>query len=149
MRSRSLIEQEAHRLSVSPYMEFRPYVPASEIPHILNQSALLLLLTNRADEGGPHGILTTKFFEYMAVEKPILCVRSDEGCLAETIQQTHSGLAATEVEEVCQFLLHYYQEWQINGKTTSKVDRSQLKQFSRQEQANQFATLIESCTQHG
>ena len=67
MRSRNLIEQEAGRLDVSAYMEFRPYVPASEIPQILNQSALLLLLTNRADEGGPHGILTTKFFEYIKI----------------------------------------------------------------------------------
>lgn len=149
MRSRNLIEQEAGRMDVSAYMEFRPYVPASEIPQILNQSALLLLLTNRADEGGPHGILTTKFFEYMAVEKPILCVRSDGGCLAETIQQTHSGLAATEVEEVRQFLLYYYKEWQENGYTTSKADKSQLKQFSRQEQAHQFAQLIENCTYHG
>ena len=93
--------------------------------------------------------MTTKFFESLAVEKPILCVRSDEACLAETIQRTRSGLAATQVEEVCQFLLHHYKEWQAQGYTTAQVDRSQLKQFSRQEQANQFAELIESCTHHG
>ena len=148
-RSQSIVEQEAIRFGMTKYMDFKSYVPAAEIPTILNQSSVLLLLTNKSGNGGPNGILTTKFFEYMAVEKPILCVRSDEACLAETIRLTHSGLAATQVEEVCEFLLHYYQEWQAKGYTTSAVDHDQLKQFSRQEQANQFAQLIENCTHHG
>ena len=147
--SQALIKQEAERLHVSDYMDYRGYVPASEIPRILNQSSILLLLTNKAGQDKLQGIMTTKFFESLAVEKPILCVRSDEACLAETIQRTRSGLAATQVEEVCQFLLHHYKEWQAQGYTTAQVDRSQLKQFSRQEQANQFAKLIESCTHHG
>ena len=147
--SQALVKQEAERLHVSDYMDYRGYVPASEIPRILNQSSILLLLTNKAGQDKLQGIMTTKFFESLAVEKPILCVRSDEACLAETIQRTRSGLAATQVEEVCQFLLHHYKEWQAQGYTTAQVDRSQLKQFSRQEQANQFAKLIESCTHHG
>lgn len=146
--SQSLIKQEADRFGVSPYMDYRGYVPAAEIPHILNQSSVLLLLTNKAEKNKLQGIMTTKFFEYMAVEKPILCVRSDEACLAETIQRTHSGLAATQVEEVCQFLLHYYKEWQVKGYTTSAVDHDQLRQFSRREQANLFAQLIENYTHH-
>lgn len=148
-RSQRLIEQEANRFGVSKYMDYKSYVPAAEIPAILNQSSILLLLTNQSGDGGPNGILTTKFFEYMAVEKPILCVHSDEACLAETIQRTHSGLAATQVEEVCDFLKQHYQEWQTKGYTTSMVDHNQLRQFSRQEQANQFAKLIENCTYHG
>lgn len=146
--SQSLIKQEADRFGVSPYMDYRGYVPAAEIPHILNQSSVLLLLTNKAEKNKLQGIMTTKFFESLAVEKPILCVRSDEACLAETIQRTHSGLAATQVEEVCQFLLHYYKEWQVKGYTTSAVDHDQLRQFSRREQANLFAQLIENYTHH-
>ena len=148
-RSQNIIEQEAIRQDVSKYMVYKSYVPAAEIPVILNQSAILLLLTNKSGNGGPNGILTTKFFEYMAVEKPILCVRSDEACLAETIQRTRSGLAATQVEEVSEFLLQHYKEWQAKGYTTSQADKSQLKQFSRQEQANQFAQLIENSMRHG
>ena len=48
--------------------------------------------------------MTTKFFESLAVEKPILCVQSDEAYLAEAIKETHSGLAATRVDEVYDFL---------------------------------------------
>lgn len=147
--SKALIEQEADRFGVSAYMDYRGYIPASEIPRVLNQSCVLLLLTNKAEKEKLQGIMTTKFFESLAVEKPILCVRSDEACLAETIQRTHSGLAATQVEEVCQFLLRYYNEWKTKGYTTSAVDRSQLRQFSRQEQANQFIKLINHCMYYG
>lgn len=57
---------------------------------ILNKSSVLLSLTNKFDTSGPKGFMTTKFFESLAVEKPILCVQSDEAYLAEAIKETHS-----------------------------------------------------------
>ena len=147
--SQALIEQEADSFGVSSYMDYRGYVPAAEIPHILKQSCVLLILTNKAEKDKLQGIMTTKFFESLAVEKPILCVRSDESCLAETIERTRSGLAATSVEEVCDFLRQHYTEWKEKGYTTSSVDREQLKSFSRKEQASQFAQLIENGMRHG
>lgn len=146
--SRRLIESEAARWEVGHFMDFPAYVPAAEIPTILHRSSVLLVLTNKARSGGPRGIMTTKFFEALAVEKPILCVRSDESCLAETIEQTHAGLAATHVEEVCDFLRIHYKEWQEKGYTTSSVDREQLRLFSRKEQAYQFAQLITNSIGH-
>ena len=86
---------------------------------------------------------TTKFFESLAVEKPILCVQSDEAYLAEAIKETHSGLAATRVDEVYDFLKHYYEEWQEKGYTTSPVNRDKLSNYSRKEQASQFARIFE------
>ena len=56
---------------------------------------------------------------------------------------------APELEEVSEFLLQHYKEWQAKGYTTSQADKSQLKQFSRQEQANQIAQLIENSMRHG
>lgn len=141
--SRPIIEREAERLGVSDFMEYHGYVDANEIPAILNRSSVLLSLANKCDAGGPKGVMTTKLFEFLAVEKPILCVRSDEACLAETIRETHSGLAATDTDEVCRFLLHYYEQWQRQGYTEVSVNRSQTARYSREEQAKQFVQLIE------
>ena len=146
--SRTIIEQEAARWQVGNYMAYHDYVPATAIPQVLNQSAILLVLTNKAGQGGPQGILTTKFFEYLSVEKPILCVRSDEGNLAAVIQSSQAGIAATESQEVCHFLLRHYQQWQQQGYTKASANQEILKQFSRKEQANQFARLIENYTHH-
>ena len=86
--------------------------------------------------------MTTKFFEALGVEKPILCVRSDEECLAQTIKETESGLAATNVEEVKNFILHYYNQWQEQGYTHVNVKNKEL--FSRQNQALQFEKIFNS-----
>lgn len=138
-----IISSEAMRYGVSSFMEMKGYVESSTIPKVLNQSSVLLLLTNKADTQGPKGIMTTKLFESLAVEKPILCVRSDESYLAETIQELNAGLAATNTDEVYDFLLHYYKEWKEKGYTTVDIRRDKLARFSRAEQARQFARIFE------
>lgn len=147
--SRKIITEEAKKYGVLSYMDFKGYVPASEIPSILNNSSVLLLLTNRAKGTGPKGVMTTKFFESLAVEKPVLCVRSDESYLARAINETQAGLAATHVKEVCHFLKAYYKEWKKNGYTSSLTDKSQLLRFSREEQAKQFIHIFEKTKMHG
>lgn len=147
--SRKIITEEAKKYGVLSYMDFKGYVPASEIPSILNNSSVLLLLTNRAEGTGPKGIMTTKFFESLAVEKPILCVRSDESHLAAAIHDTNAGLAATNTKEVCRFLKSYYKEWKEKGYTSSPIDKSKLLRFSREEQAKQFIHIFEKIKTHG
>lgn len=147
--SREIITEEARKYGVLPFMDFKGYVPASDIPSILNNSSVLLLLTNRAQGTGPKGVMTTKLFESLAVEKPILCVRSDESYLAEAIGETKAGLAATSVKEVCHFLKYYYKEWREKGYTSSPIDKNKLLRFSREEQAKQFIQIFEKINIHG
>jgi len=137
-----IIMGEAEKYNVLSYMNFKGYVSGAKIPHILNSSSILLLLTNRSTTNGPKGAMTTKFFESLAVEKPILCVRSDESYLAEAIEESHAGLAATHVEEVCEFLKQYYKEWKENGHTHSSIDKDVLHRYSRKEQAGQFTSIF-------
>ena len=82
----------------------------------------------------------TKFYEILGIEKPCLCLTSDEECLANAIQQTHAGLAATNVNEVKTFILEKYNEWQQNGFTRQAVINKEL--FSREKQAQQFEQLF-------
>ena len=134
-----LLAQQYH---VSHYMEYHNYVPPTEVPALLHSSAILLVLTNRADISGAHGIMTTKFFEALGVEKPVLCVRSDEECLAQVIKETNAGLAGTNAEEVADFILEKYDEWKTKGFTRQAVDQAQKRLFTRQYQAQQFEQLL-------
>ena len=84
----------------------------------------------------------TKFFEALGVEKPVLCVRSDEECLAQVIQETNAGLAGTNAEEVADFILDKYAEWKKNGFTHQAVNQEVKKQFTRQYQAKQFEQIL-------
>ncbi len=147
--SKLLIKSLAKEFKIDNYMDFYDYVPASEIPQILNCSSIILSLTNKSDANGPKGILGTKFFESLAVKKPILSVRSDESYIAESIQETNAGLAAINVEEVCFFIEKHYKEWQTKGYTTSPTDQESILRFSRKEQAGQFVEIFEKLSKHG
>ena len=140
--SKEVLSKLAENYQISDYMDYFEYVPAAQIPEILNHSSILLQLANKMSESGPKGIMTTKLFEALAVEKPILCVRSDEAYLEETINKTHSGIAARTEEEVYQFILTHYKQWEKEGYTYINVERENVKPFSRQKQADQFMQLF-------
>ena len=116
------------------------YIPRSELVKKMHQSSILMILTTPAKENGTHGIMGTKFYEILGVEKPCLCLNSDEECLAEAIKQTNAGLAATNIEDVKAFVLEKYQEWKQNGYTHQQVINKE--QFTRQHEAEQFEQLF-------
>lgn len=137
----------AQRYGVERVMRYHDYVDYRQVPALLHTASVVLVLSNRECAEGPHGVMTTKFFEALGVEKPVLCVRSDEACLAEVIRQTNAGLAATTTEEVEQFILEKYHEWQENGFTRQPVEQAEKARFSRQHQASQFEKIFLRCLQ--
>lgn len=118
------------------------YIPRNELLPLLHQSSVLLVLTCRSTPQGAHGIMGTKFFEALGVEKPVLCIRSDEDCLEQVINQTHAGLAGKNVEEVAHFILDRYREWQTNGFTRQPVIPEQQRLFSRDYQARLIENVL-------
>ena len=126
-------------------MHYHNYISTEQIPNLLHQCSIALVLSHKATENGPHGIMTTKFFEALGVEKPVLCVPSDEECLDAVIKETNAGIAATSAEEVQSFILSKYAEWKANGFTHQPVNPDQKRLFSRQYQAQQFEELL-TCT---
>jgi glycosyltransferase involved in cell wall biosynthesis len=143
-KSRQGIEREVRKYPATVrFMDYMRYAPASDIPRILNESSLLLLLANRTEARGPKGIMTTKFFEFLAVGKPILCVRGDEGCLEEAINRTRSGLSAHHADEVYDFIKTHYRCWKENKRPVDSSDKEEIRKFSRETQAKQFIRLFE------
>ena len=141
--SEKVLKDEAAKYGVAGYMDFYGYVPANEVPAVLNGSSVLLLLTNKSSDDGPKGLMTTKFFESIAVKKPLLCVRSDESYLEQAICEIKAGCSARAVDEAADFLMGKYAEWKANGYTTAHPDNEVLNRFSRKEQASQFSALFD------
>jgi len=128
----------ANETETAALMDFYPFVPTDAIPQVLHQSSIVLVASRKSSEKGPHGIMTTKFFEALGVEKPVLCVPSDEECLAQVIHDTHAGVAASDIETIKRFILDRYNEWKKQGFTRQAVDAEQKKRFTRRYQAQQF-----------
>ena len=124
--------------------EINGYIPKSELLPLLHRSSILLVLTCQSTPEGAHGIMGTKFYEALGVEKPVLCVRSDEECLAQVIHETQAGLAGTNVQEVADFILDKYHEWQDKGFT--HIAPRNRNRFTRQAQSEQIEHIINHLT---
>lgn len=135
----------AKQYTLGNVVQVHDYIPRKDIVEKMHQSSILLVLTTSAKENGTHGIIGTKFYEILGVEKPCLCLYSDEECLADAIRKTNAGLAANNVEEVKAFVLEKYYEWQQNGYTRQAVVNKE--QFTRQHAAKQFEQLFLQCIQ--
>ena len=118
------------------------YIPRSELLPLLHESSILLVLTCKSTPGGAHGIMGTKFYEALGVEKPVLCIRSDEECLEQVVNLTHAGLAGKDVQEVAEFILDRYREWQVKGFTRQTVNREQKAIFTRDYQSQQLEQIL-------
>ena len=140
-KTKIIVEKLAKKYRIEKFIDCFDRINSSLIPDVLHDASILLLLTNKQ---GVRGIMTTKYFEYLAVEKPILCIRNDEDCLEKSIKETQSGIAADNVEQVENFISEQYAEWKQNGYTHQKINRQVVQQFSRKEQAKQFVSIFES-----
>jgi len=137
----------ANETDTTALMTCHPFVPTEAVPDILHRSSIVLVASRKSSAKGPHGIMTTKFFEALGVEKPVLCVPSDEECLAQVIQDTKAGIAASTIEEIRTSILTQYREWKTNGFTRQAVDAGQKKYFTRRFQAQQFESVFLSLLQ--
>jgi len=135
---KTITHASVHYPGIADFMEYPGYIAASEIPRVLQESSILLLLTNKASTGGPQGVMTTKLFESLAVGRPILCVRGDEGCLEEVINKTISGLSAHTADEAYQFIKYHYLNWKAGLPFQDNADKKEIEKFSRPSQARQF-----------
>ena len=143
-QSTALVEQAIRELNL-PDIELNLHTPnhqpilLDKVGDELRRSSIALVLTSP----NAKGMMTTKFFEALGCEKPILCTPSDNGLLADTIRYTQSGLASSDVDEIKAFILEKYHEWQQNGFTRQSVVHKEA--FSRYQQAQQFEQLFMLC----
>lgn len=141
-KTRQYIQNESQKYGIGDISECRGFVPAQEVPALLNRASVLLQLANVADAKGPKGVMTTKFFEALAVGKPLLLVPSDESYLTELLHRYDCGLAASDVKSIETFIENQYHKWKQTGSTQIAVHPEISGLFSREEQAKQFLQLF-------
>lgn len=143
-QSQQLVREASASCCIADYMDYLDFVSADKVPALLNGSSVLLQLANTFASDGPKGFMTTKLFEALATERPILCVRSDESYLEETIRKTKTGIAARTKEEALHFISTQYKYWLKAGYTQTEPDKKEIEKFSRKSQAEQFMTIFDT-----
>lgn len=114
-------------------------IPHAEVPRLLAGASCLLVLTNR----GRVGVLTTKFFEYLPMNKPILCVPGDGGELDQVLNETGAGRSCPDAESVAATLSAWLSEWKNKGMVSVNANPKAIERFSRKRQTEVLARLLE------
>ena len=129
-KSKKIIEKKAQNFGISDFMNYNDFLPQKNLSKEMSKSSILLSFCN-SDKNRIFGMMTTKFFEYIGVNRPILCTPNNNDELAETINAIGCGLVSSDVEEVENFILKKYAEWQQNGFTKGAVLAEIREKFSR------------------
>ena len=104
-------------------------------------SQLLLLLINNS--GNAKGILTGKFFEYLAAKRPIFGIGPTDGDAALVLSETKAGTMIDFEDEKTtrKVILDYYNRYEIGSLT---VEAKSVEQFSRRSLTSELSKLLNS-----
>jgi len=121
------------------------YLPHAEAISKQQSSQLLMLLINNTPNA--RGILTGKFFEYLASGRPIIGVGPVDGDAATILRETGAGVMIDyhEVRKAEEQLLNYYQLYK-NNQLSLKVES--VEKYSRRNLTGKMAELLNQLTHH-
>lgn len=112
----------------------------SKVPELLSKSDVLLVLTNHNRKG----VLTTKLFEYMGVEKFVLCVPSGSDEMDEVIRKANVGKTVRNVDEAKECLANLFNEWKQKGEIAISPNSDYIKGFGRKALTGKLANILDS-----
>jgi len=117
------------------------YLSHSEAIAKQQSSQLLLLLINQSPNA--NGILTGKFYEYLASKRPILAIGPTDGDAARVLNDTGAGTMVGFSDEVAteKAILDYYARYKTN---TLVVKTESVEKFSRRSLTGELALLLNS-----
>lgn len=115
------------------------YLPHQEAIAHQQSSQLLLLLINRSQNA--NGILTGKFYEYMASQRPILAIGPTDGDAAEVLNASKAGVMVDfdNVEGLKKVVQNFYLKYKA-GKLD--VSSGEIMKYSRQSLTGELASLL-------
>lgn len=111
-------------------VQFRPYVPHSEVFKVYRQSAVLLLVL--ANSRNAIGNIPGKLFEYLASRRPILAIGFSKGDSARIIEESGAGMAVErdDIDGIKKALLklkaYYENDIDLENQGIEKYSRKNL-----------------------
>ena len=117
------------------------YLSHSEAIAKQQSSQVLMLLINNS--GNAKGILTGKFYEYLAAKRPILAIGPIVGDAADVLKETGAGIMVDfqDDEGTKKALLDYYNRYK---KRLLNVPSESIERFSRRSLTGELTKLLNS-----
>ena len=119
------------------------YVPHDQVGNLLKQSAVLLLAINNSPNA--KGILTGKFFEYLAAGRPILAIGPADGDLAQILEDSGAGAISghEDLEGLKKTIRLMYEKYILK---TLTVNPKGIDKYSRKSLTADLANILNNIT---
>ncbi len=122
------------------------YGPIPQAQAWQKQRESQLLYMPRDEQTAETGMLSLKFFEYLAARRPILATGGHPDIVDEKLAETGAGVCGVSDTEVEQALLDYYEEYKRRGRVAFRGYLKAIDRFSQKVMAAGFARLLDDLT---
>lgn len=126
-------------------VKYQEYLPHHDAIAVQQRSQILLLLVNNS--GNAKSILTGKFFEYLAAQRPILAIGPKDGEMNEILIKTGSGhcFDFDEIKTIKEQLLNWHSIFMSTGKISNQY--ADISAFSRRNLTEKMSRFIHQICQ--
>jgi glycosyltransferase involved in cell wall biosynthesis len=131
-----LVRESIEHYGLTHYVNKIDYLPHDEVMRVQRASHVLLLLVNRTKNA--KGILTGKFFEYMAAGRPVLAIGPADGDLAVIMNDTKCGLIS-DFDDVGNLRSNIIQLFSNSGDASATAN---ISEYSRRNLTKKIAALL-------
>ena len=137
------------KLGLTKVVHREPHLPHNVAVSRLMASDIGLLVQPEVPDipGATDHMVSSKIFEYMHAQKPILALVPVQGEAAEIVRTCHAGIAvsARDVVAIKKAILQMYEACR-KGELTNSVNLDEIKKFDRREQTRRLAIILDSLT---
>lgn len=133
------VRDAIEKYELTSYLNKIDFLPHHEVLTMQRQSQVLLLLINNTHNAG--GILTGKFFEYLASERPIIGIGPEEGDVASILNSAEAGkmVGFENAEKLRETLLAYYG---LYKEGSLSISSSNIAPYSRYELTRKLSGIL-------
>ena len=133
------IKDVIKKLKIEKFVKYKGRISREETLKKQKTSQILLLINGNSEI--ETSFYTSKMFEYLAAQRPILAI-GKRGIIQELLNETKSGVFCEDINSIEKQLLKWYEEWKLYGEVKFKGTRNKILKYSHIEIAKKFANIL-------
>lgn len=141
------VREEVSRYGLENIVFLHAPVSRDASMHLQRTSQILLLLA--WNDPAHRGVYTGKVFEYLAAQRPILCIGDNGGVIADLLSTTHAGVNLDDPNSIADRLADWYNEYLSSGYVRYSGKSDAIQQYSHVEMAKKFAGVLDRVIEVG